>query len=63
LFAKQKYKVSIIKVIELSKWVGTREPIRFTTILSRVGLNFFYKFQYRLIFDPAHLEPDSPELN
>ena len=44
--------------IELSKWVGTHEPTRLTTGLGRVGLKFFYKFQYRLIFYPAHLEPD-----
>jgi len=31
--------------------------------LGRVGLKFFYKFQYGLIFDPAHLEPGSPKLN
>jgi len=29
----------------------------------RVGLKFFYKFRYGLIFDPTHLEPGSPELN
>jgi len=44
-------------VLELSKWVGTREPTRLITGLSRVRLKFFYKFQYGLIFDPAHLEP------
>jgi len=49
--------------VELLKWVGTREPTRLTTGSGWVGLKFFYKFQYRLIFDPAHLEPDSPGLN
>jgi len=49
--------------IELSKWVKICESIRFTTGLGWVGLNFFYKFQYGLIFDPAHLEPDSSGLN
>jgi len=37
--------------MELSKWVGTREPTPFTTALGRVGLKCFYKFQYGLIFD------------
>jgi len=49
--------------LELSKWVGTREPTRLTTGSNRVGLKFFYKFQYGLIFYPAHLEPDSSGLN
>jgi len=49
--------------LELSKWVGTREPTRLTTGSSWVGLKSFYKFQYRMIFDPAHLEPDSFGLN
>jgi len=49
--------------IELSKWVGTCEPTRLTTGSGRVGLKFFYKFQYGLIFDPAHLEPGSSGLN
>jgi len=30
--------------------------------LDWIGLKFFYKFQYGLIFDPVHLEPDSPGL-
>jgi len=30
--------------IELSKWIGTHEPIQFITNLSRIELNFFYKF-------------------
>jgi len=50
-------------LLELSKWVGTREPTRLTTGSGRVGLKFFYKFQYRLIFDLTHLEPGSLELN
>jgi len=29
----------------------------------QVGLKFFYKFQYGLIIDPAHVEPGSPGLN
>jgi len=37
-------------LVRLSKWVGTREPTSFTTCLGRVGLKFFYKFQYGLIF-------------
>jgi len=45
------------------KMVGTRKSIQSTMSLSRVGLKFFYKFQYGLIFDSAHLEPGSPELN
>jgi len=49
--------------VELSKWIGTSEPIRLITDLGRVGLKFFYKFQCRLIFDPAHLEPGSLGLN
>jgi len=28
-----------------------------------VGLKLFYKFKYGLIFDPTHLELDSPGLN
>jgi len=49
--------------IELSKWVRTREPTRLTTSSGRIGLNFFYKFQYGLIFDLAHLELGSSRLN
>ena len=44
------------KLVELSKWVGTRESTRLTTGSDRVGLKFFYKFKYGLIFDPAYLE-------
>jgi len=47
----------------MSKWVGICEPTQLTTGSDRVGLKFFYKFQYGLIFDPAHLEPSSPGLN
>jgi len=42
--------------LELSKWIGTYEPTRPTTGLDQVGLKFFYKFEYGLIFDPAYLE-------
>jgi len=49
--------------LELSKWVGTCEPTWLTTGLGRVGLKFFYKFQYGLIFDPTHLELSSSGLN
>jgi len=49
--------------VELSKWVGTRNSTRLITGSDRVGLKFFYKFQYRLIFDPAHLELGSSGLN
>jgi len=48
------------KILELSKWVGTREPTWFSTGSDRVGLIFFYKFQYELIFNPTHLESGSP---
>jgi len=41
-------------VSDRSKWVTTRESIRLITDLGRVGLKFFYKFQYGLIFDPTH---------
>jgi len=34
----------LIDFVELSKWIGTREPTRLTKGLGRVGLNFFYKF-------------------
>jgi len=44
---------------ELSKWVEIRESIRSIIGSDRVGLNFFYKFEYKLIFDPTYLEPDS----
>jgi len=40
--------------LELSKWAGTCEPTRLTTGSDQVGLKFFYKFQYRLTFYPAH---------
>jgi len=53
----------LYNLVELSKWVGTREPNRLTMSSDGVGLKFFYKFQYELIFDAAHLEPSSPELN
>jgi len=45
------------------KCVGIRESTRLTIGSGQVRLKFFYKFQYRLIFDPAHLEPGSPGLN
>jgi len=47
----------------LLKWVGTREPTRLTTGSGRVGLKLFYKFQYGLILDPTHLEPNSSGFN
>jgi len=49
--------------VELSKWVGTCEPTRLITGSGWVWLNFFYKFQYGLTFDPVHLEPGSSGLN
>jgi len=52
------YQIHIL--VELSKWVRTREPTRPTMGLGRVGLKFFIKFQYGLIFDPVRLEPGSP---
>ena len=36
---------------------------RLPTSSGWVGLNFFYKFQYELIFDSTHLEPDWSGLN
>jgi len=45
---KKKANVLCITV-ELSKWVETREPTRLTMGSGRVGLKFFYKFQYGLI--------------
>jgi len=50
-------------LLKLSKWVGTHEPIQLTTGLDRVGLKFFYKFQYGLIFNPTHLELGLLQLN
>jgi len=58
-FPKELNKAYSLVWIELSKWVGTREPIRLTTGSDRIRLKFFYKFQYGLIFDPAHPEPGS----
>jgi len=40
--------------VELAKWVETRGPTRSIMGLGWVGLNWFYKFQYGLIFDPTH---------
>jgi len=51
------------KVVKMGYTDGTCESTRFTTNSDRVGLKFFYNFQYRLIFDPAHLEPGSRGLN
>jgi len=45
------------------KCVETRELTWLTTDSGWIELNFFYKFQYEFIFNPIHLEPDSPELN
>jgi len=42
------------KVTELWKWIGTRKSTRSIMGLGRVELNFFYKFQCELIFDPVH---------
>jgi len=47
----------------VSKWVGIRESTRFTTGSDWVGLKFILQISIGLIFDPAHLKPDSPGLN
>jgi len=41
--------------LEMSKWVSTREPTRFTTGSSRVGLRKIQLFQKWVELNPAHL--------
>jgi len=50
---------ALIPRLEPSKWVRIRGSTRSITGLDRVGLKFFYKFQYRLIFDSVLQEPGS----
>jgi len=42
-------------LVEMSKWVSTREPTRLTTGSSRVGLRKIQLFQKWVELNPAHL--------
>jgi len=47
----------------MSKWIRIRKPTRSITNSNQVGLNYFYKFQFELIFDLVHQELGSLGLN